>query len=85
MLYADHFGNLITSVTDDFMRRIGDVEILIGHQRIVGLGRTYAQATPGDLIALIGSSGHLEISIANGNAAQTLGLGPDAPIILLSK
>lgn len=85
VLYADHFGNLITSVTDDFMRRIGDVEILIGHQRIVGLGRTYAQATPGDLIALIGSSGHLEISIANGNAAQTLGLGPDAPIILLSK
>lgn len=87
VLYADHFGNLITSVDEDVLRRAtGDehkqVEITIGRQRIVGLRRTYSQAAPGEVVALVGSSGHLEISVVNGNAAQMLGLGPDAPVTL---
>jgi S-adenosylmethionine hydrolase len=82
VLYADHFGNLTTSVTSDLLQRIGDVEITMGQRRIAGLYRAYAQATPGELVALVGSSGRLEISIVNGNAAQILGLGPDAPLIL---
>jgi len=82
VLYADHFGNLITSVTVDLLQRIGDAEISIGQRRIIGLRRAYAQAAPGELVALVGSSGRLEISIVNGNAAQTLELGPDAPVIL---
>jgi S-adenosylmethionine hydrolase len=85
VLYADHFGNLITSLTDDLLQQITEagrqpVEISIGQRRIAGLQRAYAQAAPGELVALIGSSGHLEISVVNGNAAQTLGLGPDAPV-----
>jgi len=82
VLYADRFGNLITSVTADQMQRIGSVEILVGQRRISGIQRTFAQAAPGTLIAFIGSSGHLEIAVVNGSAAQMLGLGPDAPIIL---
>ncbi len=82
VMYTDHFGNLITSVTADLLQRIGDVEIWIGSRRIASLCRTYAQAAPDELIALVGSAGHLEISIVNGNAAQTLGLGPDAPVVL---
>ncbi len=82
VLYADHFGNLITSVTHDLLQRIGDVEISIGGRRIVGIHRTYAQDAPGELVALVGSSGRLEISIVNGNAARTLGVGPDAPFTL---
>jgi len=82
VLYADHFGNLITSVTDDLLQRIGHLEILIGGRRIAGIRRTYAQAAPGELVALVGSSGRLEISVVNGNTAQTLGLGPDAPLTL---
>jgi hypothetical protein len=69
-------------VTDDLLQRIGDVEITMGQRRIAGLYRAYAQAAPGELVALVGSSGRLEISIVNGNAAQILGLGPDAPLIL---
>jgi S-adenosylmethionine hydrolase len=82
ILYADHFGNLITSVTEDLVRRIGDVEISIGQRRIAGLCRAYAEAAPGELVALIGSSGHVEISIVNGSAVQSLSLGPDAPAVL---
>jgi S-adenosylmethionine hydrolase len=47
---------------------------LIG-QRIEGLYRTYADVAIGALVALIGSSDHLEIAVRNGSAAQTLGAG----------
>jgi S-adenosylmethionine hydrolase len=82
VLYADHFGNLVTSVTHDLLQCLGDAEISIGGRRIAGIRRTYAQAAPGELVALVGSSGRLEISIVNGNAARTLGLGQDAPFTL---
>ena len=82
VLFADHFGNLITSITADVLTNIGSVEILIGQTPITGIKRTFADAAPGELIALVGSSGHLEISIVNGNAAQSLDLGPDSSITL---
>ena len=87
VLYADHFGNLTTSVTSALLQQITDarrkpVEISVGQHRIVGIRRTYSEVEPGELVALVGSSDHLEISVAGGSAAQTLGLGPDAPVIL---
>lgn len=82
VLFADHFGNLVTSITADVLTNIGGAEILIGQTLITGIKRTFADAAPGELIALVGSSGHLEISIVNGNAAQSLDLGPDSSITL---
>jgi len=37
---------------------------------------------PGELLALIGSAGHLEVAVAGGNAAETLGIGVGAEVIL---
>jgi S-adenosylmethionine hydrolase len=85
VLYADHFGNLITSLTDDLLTHISGAEISVGQRRIAGIKRTYTEAAPGDLIALVGSSGHVEISVVNGHAAQSLGLGPDSPLILRTR
>ncbi len=89
VLYADHFGNLITSLTRDTLDGATSAEISIGPRRItrriLRIVRTYADAAPGELVALFGSSNHLEISVVNGNAAQTLGLGPDAPLTLGKK
>jgi S-adenosylmethionine hydrolase len=72
-------------LTDDLLTHINWAEISIGQRRIAGIKRTYAQAAPGDLIALVGSSGHVEISVVNGNAAQSLGLGPDSPLALRTR
>jgi hypothetical protein len=36
--------------------------------------RTYADAKPGEALALIGSSGYLEVAVRAGSAAQALGL-----------
>ena len=44
-------------------------------------GRT-AQSREGKLLALIDSSGYLEIAIREGDAAAALGLGRGAPVAL---
>ncbi len=42
--------------------------------REVPLRRTYADVATGEAVALVGSSGLIEIAVRDGNAAATLGL-----------
>lgn len=49
-------------------------------QQIPSLRRTYADVEPGDTLALVGSGGHLEISVREGSAAAVLGLQPGDPV-----
>jgi S-adenosylmethionine hydrolase len=72
ILHIDNFGNLITSIRDsDLPRKVEAVTVEVGDQVISGLSRTYG--TGGGLLALIGSSGYLEISLQGGNARALLG------------
>ncbi|GAB4126830.1 MAG: hypothetical protein OHK0050_39860 [Roseiflexaceae bacterium] len=78
IIHIDNFGNCITNLDPRQLQAIGPIEEIsfrIIDQRIVGLRRTYADAAPGALIALVGSSNRVEIAVCNGNAAQTLGVG----------
>ncbi|MBM2832267.1 MAG: S-adenosyl-l-methionine hydroxide adenosyltransferase, partial [Dehalococcoidia bacterium] len=50
----------------------GDVEVVIGAQTIRGLSRYYAQGS--GLMALVGSSGYLEIATREANASLQLGV-----------
>jgi S-adenosylmethionine hydrolase len=52
-----------------------DVRIRVGGCVLQGIGRTYADGPSGQPLVLVGSSGHLEIAVVDGSAAQTLGLG----------
>jgi len=75
VIHVDRFGNLITSITatdlaDHPLLREGVIEIK--GQRMRGIANTYAEVTAGELLALIGSSNHLEISVSGGSASQTL-------------
>jgi len=54
----------------------------VGERALFGISRTYADGSPGEFLALIGSSGHLEIALVKGNAAQTLGLIVGDPITI---
>jgi hypothetical protein len=47
--------------------------------------RTYGDAAPGTLLALINSFGVLEIACAEQNAAESLGLGRGAPIKVVER
>ena len=52
-----------------------------GHE-IQGVRRAYAQVEPGDVLALVGSTGHLEISVRQGSGARELGLRAGDPVEL---
>jgi S-adenosylmethionine hydrolase len=71
VIHIDGFGNLITSVTGDDLAGMEAVSIEVGGREIRGLSRTYSEGE--GLLALIGSSGRLEISLRDGDAAAALG------------
>ncbi len=74
IIHVDGFGNLITDVKDDDLPRTKEaLTVSVGGRHIPGLSRTYAEG--GGLLALIGGSGHLEISVKEGSASAFLDAG----------
>jgi len=74
ILYVDRFGNLITNLEGSALPP--DATIRIGDRAIAGLSPHFQQDV--DLIALIGSSGLLEIAVPSGSAAARLGVAVGA-------
>jgi len=88
ILCIDPFGNLITDVTGALMEellklsKVGRFRILIRDREIDRIHQTYSQGKENELIALIGSSGHLEISVNRGRATDILGVKEGEQFIL---
>ena len=72
IVHVDHFGNLVTNFDREYLPDVPNLRIRVARRVINGLTPTYSEAITGELIALIGSFGQLEISIVNGNAAHKL-------------
>jgi len=71
VLHIDNFGNLITNIkSGDLSPTKEPITIEVGNQIISGLSRTYAEGR--GLLALIGSSGYLEVSVRGGSASAFL-------------
>lgn len=79
VVYVDHFGNLISDVPAEWLAG-RSWQFYIAGRRVDGLSQTYAAVEPGQLLALIGSSGQLEVAVRNGSAAQQLGVSAGEPI-----
>jgi len=74
ILHIDSFGNIITNIMGrDLPGDAARLKITAGGRVIRGLCRTYDDAR--GLLALIGSSDRLEISLKNGDAAALLQAG----------
>jgi S-adenosylmethionine hydrolase len=78
---VDHFGNLVSDVPTSWLSG-GRWIVHIAGQDIPVLSATYAEVPPGAVLALIGSSGRLEVSVRNGHAAQHLGVQVGEPIVI---
>jgi hypothetical protein len=79
---VDAFGNLITNIRETDLPS-GDrraFSITVGGVRFTGISRSYSDEPAGSLLALVGSSGRLEISVNQGNAAAILAVGPRAEV-----
>ena len=83
ILHIDNFGNLITSIKSDDLPQ-QPITIEVGSQLISGLSRTYAEGK--GLLALIGSSGYLEVAFEGGSASAFLGVevGSEVKIRIIS-
>jgi len=77
VIHIDHFGNIGTNIRVEHLgRAMKQKENIIVHvnvMKIQGLVNTFGERPVGELIALLGSTGNLAISIVNGSAAQKLG------------
>lgn len=81
VLRVDRFGNLITNVGRALLDRLGErVAVTIGGRVVPKVVSTYADAAPGELCALVGSSDHLEVAVNGASAADTLGIGRGAVV-----
>lgn len=70
VIYEDTFGNLITNIPGsmvDSNSRLSVCDILIA-----GVSKSYSEASEGELLAVIGSSGFLELSVNRGRASDLI-------------
>ena len=76
---SDKFGNLLTNVaSEDLPADRANLAIELGNLRITRFCRYYAEAPKGELFAIIGSSGLLEISTNCGSAEEQTGIAAGA-------
>jgi S-adenosylmethionine hydrolase len=84
VIYADAFGNLITSIPKEFLEKNGALSanwiFRIKGKKIFGLSKTYSDVAIGKFIAYFGSSNYLEIGVRNGNAHNVIGNTKDLEI-----
>lgn len=83
ILDVDSFGNLITNVDAEMLAEVPDVRqarVQLGEHQTDGISTTYADRPQGALIALVGSTGRLELAIVSGSAAKTLQAAVGDPV-----
>lgn len=75
ILYVDSFGNLITNINQnlvDKVKRMNSLEIICKGKRTKKISRSYFEGKEKEILALVGSSGFLEISTNQDNAQRIL-------------
>jgi hypothetical protein len=77
VITIDRFGNAVTNL----MARRGGMLSVGGHR--LPLSRSYSDVQAGALVALVGSSGLVEIARRDGSAATQLGLARGSEVFLL--
>jgi S-adenosylmethionine hydrolase len=83
VIAVDRFGNAVTNlVAGPSALRPGAVVEVAG--RSLAVRRVYADAGPGEAVALAGSSGLLEVAVRDGSAARALGIARGARVVLRS-
>jgi S-adenosylmethionine hydrolase len=81
IIHIDRFGNLIANIRSSSLPG-KNVAIEVGGQRIQGISDYYAQKE--GVMAVVGSSGYLEISLRDGSARDFLGIEEGDEIRVIS-
>ena len=80
IICCDRFGNCISSISTAHLKeaglRHGNKLCVIAGSYTLPVAETYSSLGVGEPMALVGSSGYLEIAVNRGRADKQLGLGP---------
>jgi S-adenosyl-L-methionine hydrolase (adenosine-forming) len=85
-VHIDHFGNISSNIRVEHLgsalenKRV--ITVRLNGIAIEGLVDTFGERPAGEVIALMGSTGNLGISVVNGNAAARLGVKIGDEILL---
>ncbi len=86
VVFIDRFGNALTNLTEAALdeafgpaaeRRLA---VALPGRSLGGLSRSYGDSPVGTVVAILGSSGRLEIAQVGGDACERLGLGIGDPV-----
>ncbi|MGB7158075.1 MAG: SAM-dependent chlorinase/fluorinase [Tepidisphaeraceae bacterium] len=72
VIHLDHFGNATTNIPVDSLGPKPQATVHVNRRTIGKLKRTYWDVAPGKPLALIGSSGLVEIAVRDGSAKDDL-------------
>ncbi len=82
VVFVDHFGNALTDLTAGAILAAfpnateSQLVVRVLDRRVQGITRSYGDAGIGALVAILGSSGRLELAEVGGAAASRWGIGP---------
>ena len=84
VLKVDKFGSLITNLTPADVPEMfgGEFKITVGNATVTKLVSNYAEGAKGEVFAILGSGGLLEISVNKGSAAQAAGAGKGSEVVV---
>jgi S-adenosylmethionine hydrolase len=85
VIHVDRFGNLITNVSETdlrgwFVEPLSALRVSLANHVVERFVSHYAQGNVGQLLALVGSSGLLEVSVREDSAAERLCVRPGCPV-----
>ncbi len=76
VIHIDHFGNIASNIyaedLADALYRKDRITVRLKGAEIKGLVDTFGERPQGELVALLGSTGNLIVSVVNGSGAQKL-------------
>ncbi|HTR65060.1 MAG TPA: SAM-dependent chlorinase/fluorinase [Terriglobales bacterium] len=86
VLKVDRFGNLITNITPQDIPSLintgAHFKLTIGKREVTQMRTAYAEAPAGEVFAILGSMGYLELAANRASAAQMLGTGKGTEVFL---
>jgi len=87
VLKVDRFGNLITNFTAQdvpalFEEQVPPFKIVVGKSEVTSMKTSYSEGAPGEIFAIQGSMGYLELASNRSSAAQMAAIGKGAEVNL---
>lgn len=87
IIYVDNYENVFTNITETFFKSFVKgkkfaIQFRSPSYRITEISKAYKDVVEGEMLALFGTSGYLEIAINQGKASSLLGLRIDQSVMV---